>query len=247
MNDDLSQMRLQRFLARCGAGSRRSCESLITDGRVCVNGSIVTELGTKVDPSVDTVALDGRMLSIPEQNHTFKLYKPKGYLTSMYDPRGRRCVSDLVPISAFPSLYPIGRLDKDTSGLLLFSTDGDLGHSLMHPSKHIDKTYIATIRSRIDDRELDPLREGIVLDDGRCAPASCRILKENGSATDVSITIHEGKNRQVRRMFKAIGHEVAELKRIKVGAIELDGLKVGQCEELSEEEYGSLIRAISSD
>lgn len=237
---DEGPMRLQRFLARCGVASRRASEKLIVEGRVSVNGNTICELGAKVDPKRDRVAVDGNVVSIPQTDRTFKLYKPTGYLTSMSDPHHDRCVSDLVPIDEHPSLYPIGRLDLDTSGLLLFTTDGALGHDLMHPSKHVDKTYIALVDGAVEESELDRLREGISIGDDIFAPAKCDIIKIKGDRSRVSITIHEGKNRQVRRMFKAIGHEVIELERVTFGPITLSGMRLGQCIELTKAEYEAL-------
>ena len=240
------QIRLQRFLARCGVASRRSSEKLIVEGRVSINGKVITELGVKVNPESDIVCLDGVELSLPNNDITIKLNKPVGYLTSMSDPFGRKCVSELIPIDKYPSLFPIGRLDRDTSGLLLFTTDGALGQALAHPSKKIDKTYIAKLDGFITDEALDPLREGIYLKDGICQPAKCKILKATKRFSEVSITIHEGRNRQVRRMFDAIGYKVCALRRITVGPIVLDGLKSGEYKKLTDDELRLLRDATSS-
>lgn len=248
-------MRLQKFLARCGIDSRRKCEQLILDGRIAVNGKVTDELGAKVDPLDDTVTFDGRPICLPSDHHTFKLNKPRGYLTSMSDPHGRRCVSELIDTIRYPSLFPVGRLDEDTSGLLLFTTDGELGHALMHPSTHVDKTYIAHVSGDVSETELDRLRAGITLapqkgkgEDAReewCQPAKCRIIAKDGDATTVTVTIHEGKNRQVRRMFKALGHEVLELERVSIGPLQLGDIAPGQAMELTDEELAALERSIS--
>lgn len=243
--EDTRQVRLQRYLARCGVASRRASEKLISAGRVSINGTVITKMGVKVDPDLDVVCVDDEQVSIPKREHTFKLYKPTGYLTSMSDPHHDRFVRELIPIDEHPSLYPIGRLDLDTSGLLLFTTDGDLGHALSHPSMHVDKTYIALVEGMPTEEELDRLRDGIILDEFECAPAECRLLDVDRDSSRVEITIHEGKNRQVRKMMNAIGHEVLELERISFGPIRLDGMKPGQCLELTDAEYEALDRSRS--
>ena len=158
-------MRLQRFLARAGVASRRGSEALMTAGRVTVNGVVATELGTKVDTDVDIVEVDGVRVRWSDEPVYLMLNKPAGYLTTMSDPQGRPCVAELVPVAEHPGLFPVGRLDFDTTGLLLFTTDGDLGHALLHPSHHVKKTYIALVDGAMHDDELAPLRRGIVLDD----------------------------------------------------------------------------------
>lgn len=172
----MDQMRLQKYLARAGVASRRACEGLITAGRVSVNGAVVTELGTKVSLT-DEVRLDGALIEPLAQQATFMLHKPAGYVTTMDDPQGRPCVAELVPCSAHPSLYPIGRLDADTTGLLLFTTDGELGNGLLHPSHHVDKTYLALVEGTPEEADLDGLRTGIQLEDGMTAPASIERLE----------------------------------------------------------------------
>ncbi|WP_270574145.1 pseudouridine synthase, partial [Candidatus Collinsella stercoripullorum] len=169
-------MRLQRFLARAGVASRRGSEDLMTAGRVAVNGVVVTQLGTKVDPARDTVTVDGVPVRPGGTAVHLVLNKPAGYVTTMRDPQGRPCVADLVPTDRFPGLFPVGRLDRDTTGLLLFTTDGDLAQDLLHPSRHVYKTYLALVDGRVADAELEPLRRGIELDDGPCQPARCRLL-----------------------------------------------------------------------
>ena len=177
-DERLVPMRLQRFLARAGVASRRGSEGLMTAGRVTVNGEVKTEMGTKIDPLVDRVEVDGRPVSLIAGATYLVLNKPSGYVTTMSDPQGRPCIADLVPTDRYPSLYPVGRLDKDTTGFLLFTTDGDLGQALLHPSHHVDKTYIALVDGILRDTELEPLRHGITLDDGPCQPAICRILSQ---------------------------------------------------------------------
>ncbi|MFR7749565.1 MAG: pseudouridine synthase [Collinsella sp.] len=170
-------MRLQRFLARAGVASRRGSEDLMTAGRVTVNGQVATELGTKVDVDRDHIEVDGMPVKLNQGAVYLMLYKPTGYLTTMSDPQERPCVADLVPRDRFPGLFPVGRLDRDTTGLLLFTTDGDLSQDLLHPSKHVYKTYQALVDGHLTDRDLEPLRRGIELDDGLCQPAICRVIR----------------------------------------------------------------------
>ncbi len=169
-------MRLQKFLARAGAASRRGSENLMTAGRVTVNGEVVTELGSKVDPRVDEVAVDGVVVRLGGGPVTIMLHKPAGYVTTMSDPQGRPTVAELVPTERFPGLFPIGRLDFDTTGLLLFSTDGELGNGLLHPRHHVEKRYLALVNGRPTPEELARLERGIQLDDGMTAPAKAALV-----------------------------------------------------------------------
>ena len=249
-------MRLQRFLARSGVASRRGSEDLMTAGRVTVNGIVVTELGSKVDPICDEVRVDGRLIARTQQPAYLMLYKPAGYLTTMKDPQGRRCVSELVPTTRYPGLFPVGRLDKDTTGLLLFTTDGDLGQKLLHPSRHVVKTYVASVDGCVHDHELEPLRHGIVLDDGPCKPAQARVLDadepglpdgfsrgERGTSL-VEIKISEGRKHQVKRMLGSIHHPVLQLHRSSFGPLHLDAIESGAWRELTSDEVAKLKRAI---
>ncbi len=236
-------MRLQKFLARAGVASRRSSEKLITAGRVRVNGAVVTELGTKVDPACDEVLLDGAPVGLPESSHTLMLNKPAGYLTTMSDPQGRPCVADLVPVAEYPGLYPIGRLDFDTTGLLLFSTDGELGHALLHPSHHVSKTYRAKVEGLPKKADLERLAGGVRLEDGMTAPAEVALIDAGKEASVIELTIHEGRKRQVKRMCEAVGHPVLELHRLSFGPLALGSLGVGCYRELAPEELAALSAA----
>lgn len=240
-------MRLQRFLARAGVASRRGSEDLMTAGRVTVNGHIAQELGTKVDVDRDIVEVDGHRIQLATGPTYLMLNKPRGYLTTMSDPQRRRCVAELVPTSEHPGLFPVGRLDKDTTGLLLFTTDGDLSHALLHPSHHVEKTYRAVVDGRMRERDLAPLRRGIVLDDGPCAPARCRILNRAEAlaafpqgvprtATAVEVIIHEGRKNQVKRMLSAVHHPVVMLDRPQFGPLEVGALTPGCWRYLTEDE-----------
>lgn len=175
--DRIVPMRLQKFLARAGAASRRGSENLMTAGRVTVNGRVVTELGSKVDPLVDEVAVDGIVVRLADGPVTLMLHKPVGYVTTMSDPQGRPTVAELVPADAHPGLFPVGRLDRDTTGLLLFSTDGELGHALLRPRGHVTKRYLALVEGRPSAETLAHLREGVDLDDGRTLPAEAELLE----------------------------------------------------------------------
>ncbi|MBS5449687.1 MAG: rRNA pseudouridine synthase [Coriobacteriia bacterium] len=244
-------MRLQKFLARAGVASRRGSEDLMTAGRVCVNGRVATELGTKVDPRTDVVEVDGMRVSIADGSAYLVLNKPKGVITTMDDPHGRDTVVPYVPTQRFPGLFPVGRLDMDTTGVLLFTTDGDLAARLLHPSSHVVKTYHAVVSGHVEERDLDPIRNGIELDDGPCVPARARTLSER-EAEDVSrgglqrdesaveIAITEGRKREVKRMLGAIGHPVLELNRVSFGPITAQGLELGSWRLLSTAEVDAL-------
>ena len=257
-DERLVTMRLQRFLARAGVASRRGSEGLMTAGRVRVNGEVRTELGTKVDPAVDEVTVDGVPVVLGAGAAYVMLNKPAGFLTTMSDPHGRPTVAELVPRRVFPGLFPVGRLDMDTTGLLLFTTDGDLGQRLLHPSHHVWKTYRAVVDGRCSDGDLEPLRCGITLDDGPCQPARCRILDMRSAGipgrsacgpheTAVEVVIREGRKNQVKRMLSKIGHPVIALHRCQFGELSLGDLPEGSWRELTNEEVASLRSAPRSD
>ncbi len=253
-------MRLQRFLARAGAASRRGSERLMTEGRVRVNGVVVTELGSKVDPERDEVTVDGRPVRLEERPVTIVLNKPAGYVTTMSDPQGRRTVAELVPTREHPGLFPVGRLDLDTTGLLLFTTDGDLGQALLHPSRHVEKHYVALVSGTPSEIDLDRLRRGIMLDDGPAAPAKARLVgpdersfstvapygagRTGGGEPNavVGLTIHEGRKHQVKKMMLAIGHRVLALHRDAFGPVRLGGVREGEWREVTEAERAELDR-----
>ncbi len=246
-------MRLQRFLARAGVASRRGAENLMSAGRVRVNGEVVSELGSKVDPARDRVSVDGREVTWGERPVYLMLYKPAGYLSTMRDPRGRPTVADLVPTSEHPGLFCVGRLDKDTTGLLLFTTDGLVAQRLLHPSYEKAKRYVALIDRPLSGEGREALEHGVVLDDGPCAPAEVRELAEpdetldtafpNGVGEDgaaVELIIHEGRKHQVKRMFEAVGRRVLALHRSSFGPLTLSGLAPGTWRELTAEEVRAL-------
>ncbi|MCL2024212.1 MAG: rRNA pseudouridine synthase [Coriobacteriia bacterium] len=249
-------MRLNRFLARAGVASRRGSEDLMTAGRVSVNGVIVRELGTKVDGDVDEVAVDGRVVTLEHGAVYLALNKPAGYYSTMSDPHARHIVAELVPVDTYPGLFPVGRLDADTTGLLLFTTDGELAHRLLHPKWHVFKCYIAGVEGLPDDCDLQRLRDGVELEDGMTAPAHIeRMAREDGSedagihagTTMLEIALREGRNRQVRRMCEAIGHPVRTLERGAFGPIELGDLAPGHWRMLNEDEVTALRTCVTMD
>ena len=237
-------MRLQKFLARAGVASRRGSENLMTAGRVCVNGEVVRELGSKVDPLVDVVTVDGMEVHLADKPITLMLHKPAGYITTMSDPYGRPCVADLVPVDRFPGLFPIGRLDFDTTGILLFSTDGELGNGLLHPRRHVDKSYLAHVDGILTDREAQMLRDGVELDDGMTLPAEVETLGIKRGQTTMRVTIHEGRKRQVRRMCDFVGHPVLSLHRCQFGPLTLGDLEEGCWRLLTDAEVDLLRNAV---
>jgi 23S rRNA pseudouridine2605 synthase len=216
----------------------------MTAGRVAVNGIVVSELGAKVDPSVDRVTVDDRVVSIADEPVYLAFHKPAGVMTTMSDPQGRVTVASLVPAQDYPGLFPVGRLDYDTTGLLLFTTDGEIAHRLLHPSRHVEKIYRALIDGRATERELDRVREGVTLDDGITAPSRVRILRSSGTTTYVEIAIREGRKRQVRRMFSKIRHPVTELHRVQFGPIVLGDLGKAHWRHLTAQEVASLRESV---
>ncbi|ADG82476.1 pseudouridine synthase [Thermincola potens] len=235
----MERQRLQKFMAHAGVASRRKCEELIAAGKVKVNGKVVTEMGYTVDPSVDRVEVAGLGIIVHEKKEYILLYKPAGVLSSASDDRGRKTVVDLIK-NAKTRLYPVGRLDYDTEGLILLTNDGRLTNLLIHPRYKVDKTYRAVVQGIPGEDKLAALRNGIMLEDGPTYPARVKMLKQINGNGLVEITIHEGRNRQVRRMFDAIGHPVLKLKRTRFGFLELGNLQPGQYRALSAAEVAKL-------
>ncbi|MBU9714292.1 pseudouridine synthase [Evansella tamaricis] len=231
--------RLQKVIAQSGLTSRRKAEELIIDGKVYVNGKKVTELGTKVDPNHDEVVVNGVPLDKEEPVY-FMLYKPTGVISSVSDEHGRKVVTDFLPTEN--RIYPIGRLDFDTSGLLLLTNDGEFANLLSHPKHKIYKTYIAKVEGMPLRESLKKLEKGIMLEDGKTAPAKVRLKRSDKQkeTSIVEIAIHEGRNRQVRRMFEAIGHPVIKLKREEYGFLHLKGMNAGEFRELKPHEVKRL-------
>ena len=237
-------VRLGKFLAEAGIGSRRRCEQLIEEGRVQVNGEVPTKHPVLIVPGTDRVEVDGQLVELRERKPTLLLHKPPGYLTTCGDPEGRPIVLDLLPPEVVQiRVFPVGRLDKDTEGLLLLTADGELAFRLMHPSFGVEKKYRVWAKGAISDETLETLEKGVTLRNCVTAPARVRLRKRSGRSSVVDIVIHEGRKRQVRRMFATVGHKVERLIRLRVGPLTLGKLKPGQWRYLSEEEVQALHRA----
>lgn len=231
--------RLQKVIAHAGFASRRKAEQLILDGQVRVNGKVVKELGLKVTSS-DRVEVNGIPVEREEPVY-FLFYKPRGVISSVKDDKGRKVVTDFLP-PIKQRVYPVGRLDYDTSGLLLLTNDGEFANLLMHPKNEIQKVYVAKIKGIPSKEKVRSLERGVQLEDGKTAPAKAKVMSidKKKQTSIIEITIHEGKNRQVRRMFEAIGHPVMKLKRERYGFLTLQGLNVGDMRELSPHEVKQL-------
>lgn len=231
--------RLQAFLARAGAApSRRKAEALISAGRVSINGETAT-LGESVEPATDRVLLDGEPVELPAAHAYLALNKPSGYLTTMSDDRGRKTVADLMPRDV-PGLVPVGRLDADTAGLLILTNDGKLANHVAHPSAGIEKQYELTLRNPVDQKALDALAEGPDLEDGKMLPPKITNLHQDSDNTTLHLTIHEGRNRIIRRACVAVGLELLSLRRVRVGSVRLGDLPVGGIRALTLEELEAL-------
>jgi 23S rRNA pseudouridine2605 synthase len=237
-------VRLQKVLAAAGLASRRACEILISEGRVEVNSEIVVEQGRRVDPERDVIRVDGVRIPPPRRHRYLALNKPRGVVTTMSDPEGRRTVADLVTAGGKERLFHVGRLDTDTEGLLILTNDGDFAHRLAHPSYQVPKTYIAEVAGLVGEQTLSRLRRGITLEDGPVRPTSLKIVSTAGDKTLLKITIQEGRNRIVRRTMEAVGHPVRRLSRIGIGPVRLGNLKVGEYRDLTREELGGLLDLI---
>ena len=232
-------MRLQKYMALCGVASRRASEEMIASGRVCVNGCTVTEMGVQVDEERDQVTVDGEPIRLEGEKHYLAYYKPVGEVTTVSDPEGRATVMD--KFRDYPvRLYPVGRLDYDSEGLLLLTNDGDMMNSLLHPSHEVNKTYLARVSSRLEDETVRRLRQGVTLDGRLTSPAQVRVVRYETFDTVVLVTIHEGRYRQVRRMFEAVGHQVVSLRRVGFGPIQLGDLPRGQWRRLTDAEVKRL-------
>lgn len=226
------KIRLQKYISICGAASRRAAEEMITKGRVRVGKSVVCELGTKVDPESAKVYIDGKLITPVRKKYYIALNKPAGYVTTVSDQFDRRTVIDLVG-DISDRLYPVGRLDYDSEGLLFLTNDGDFAQSITHPSKRINKTYKVVVKGAPDPLALSKLKQGIMLDGVKTAPAQVQLTKQLENTSELTITITEGKNRQVRRMCEHIGHEVIRLTRTSVGGVKLGNLPRGKWRHLT--------------
>jgi len=234
------QERLQKLISQAGITSRRAAEEMILAGRVTVNGAVVTELGSKADPALDSITVDGKPVRPVSAHLYILLNKPAGYMTTLDDPEGRPLVTSLLK-EISERVYPVGRLDYNTEGLLLLTNDGDWANKLMHPRHKIDKEYHVRVRGKAHKSQIDQLAAGVMLDDKKTAPASVRLIKDGEQNDWLSITIHEGRNRQIRRMCEAVSLSVVRLKRVRYGNLELGFLKSGQHRMLTEGEVADLL------
>lgn len=242
----MEEMRLQKFMAICGVASRRESEKIIAAGRVVVNGQIVTELGLKVKYPKDSVKVDDVPIKPEKDKYYIMLNKPEGFLSSVKDDRGRECVVSLVE-GVNARLYPVGRLDYDTTGLLILTNDGDFMQCVTHPSSEIWKTYRAVVRGVPDESDVKHFAQGIMLDDGKTLPAVLDVVGYKGDNAIIEVSIREGRNRQVRRMLDRVGHSVKSLHRISYGTLSLGDLKPGKWRRLTNEEVSQLLDAAKND
>jgi 23S rRNA pseudouridine2605 synthase len=231
------EQRLQKILARAGVASRRAAERLIAAGRVRVNGRVVTELGTKADPRKDRVEVDGKRL-VAEDLVYMVLHKPRGYVTTLSDPEGRPTIADLVR-GAPARVFPVGRLDFNTSGALLLTNDGDFSDALLHPREDVPKTYVVKLNRQMQERDMERWRKGVKLEDGRTKPAKVSLIRHEDGKTWIEVTITEGRNQQIRRMAEATGFRVMRLARTSFAGITHDELRPGQWRML---EYDELLK-----
>lgn len=243
--DDEGLIRLQKLLALAGIASRRKSEELMLGGQVEVNGEVVTRLGTKVDPARDVIRVEGRRLP-PVAEFSGKVYlvlnKPRGVVSTMSDPEGRRTLQDLVADRP-ERLFHVGRLDTDTSGLIILTNDGDFAHRLAHPSYEVDKTYVAEVRGQVWPKVIRQLLAGVTLEDGPVTVSKARVVESAAGKSIVELVIHEGRNRIVRRLLDHVGHPVTRLTRTQIGPVKLGRLKPGELRELTSEELGELLDA----
>ena len=232
-------IRLQKYLALCGVASRRASEKMIQEGRVAVNGSVITEMGVQVDETRDTVTVDGEVVRPEEEKHYIAYHKPLGEVTTVSDPEGRATVMD--KFRDYPvRLYPVGRLDYDSEGLLLLTNDGDMMNHVLHPSREVSKVYLTKVSNHVTDEEIRMLRRGVMIDAKLTSPASVRLIRYETFDSVLLISIHEGRNRQVRKMVDAIGHQVVSLKRVEFGPVSLGDLPAGKWRRLTEAEIRRL-------
>ena len=245
--DDDGLVRLQKLLAQSGVASRRKCEELMLDGEVEVDGEVVTRLGTKVDPRTAVVRVSGKRLP-PLSDHVYLvLNKPRGVVSTMSDPEGRRSLGDVVREArgevAGERLFHVGRLDTDTSGLLLLTNDGDFAQRMAHPSYEVDKTYVAEVEGDVRQPVVQRLLDGVELDDGPVACSRVRVVAHARAKSIVELVIHEGRNRIVRRLLEHVGHPVRRLTRTELGPVDITGLTAGQLRELTLDELGALLES----
>ncbi len=237
----MAEVRLQKFLAESGVASRRKSEELIDQGKVKVNGRVAM-IGDKIDPKKDTVTVNGKKIVKTKTFTYIVLHKPRGFITTMNDEMERKCVAEL--IKDVPGrVYPVGRLDRDSEGMLLFTNDGAFANAMTHPTKHVPKTYRVTVRPSINDDQITALTQGVIIDDRKTAPAEVRVVTKEEGRVVLEIILYEGRNRQIRKMCEEVGLEVARLKRTAIGSIKLGMLKQGAWRNLTEDEVRKLMIA----
>jgi 23S rRNA pseudouridine2605 synthase len=240
--DEDGLIRLQKLLAMSNVASRRKCEELMLDGLVEVDGEIVTRLGTKVDPRTAVIRVDGKRLPPVSAKLYLVLNKPRGVVSTMSDPEGRKTLSDVVADRP-ERLFHVGRLDTDTSGLLLLTNDGDFAQRMAHPSYEVDKTYVAEVEGEVYRNVIKRLLEGVTLEDGPVTVKKARVVQASATKSIVELTIHEGRNRIVRRLLDHVGHPVTRLTRTSIGPVVLGRLGVGELRDLTLDELGELLEA----
>ena len=237
----MAEVRLQKFLAESGVASRRKSEELIDQGKVRVNGKVAI-IGDKIDPKKDTVTVNGKKIVKTKTFTYIVLHKPRGFITTMSDEMDRKCVAEL--IKDVPGrVYPVGRLDRDSEGMLLFTNDGAFANAMTHPTKHVPKTYRVTVRPSISEEQITALTQGVIIDDRKTAPAEVRVITKEEGRVVLEIILYEGRNRQIRKMCEEVGLEVARLKRTAIGSIKLGMLKQGDWRNLTEDEVRKLMIA----
>ena len=236
----MNKIRLQKIISELGITSRRKAEEMISAGRVTVNGA-AAQIGCKADPQKDKIRVDGKLLSgfSKRKKIYIMLYKPRGYVTTMQDQFGRKCTADLVK-DFHERIYPIGRLDRDSEGLLLMTNDGDLANDIMHPAHHVPKTYRITVRPAASEEQIEQIASGVEIDGRKTAPAEVRVITSEAGREVLEITLHEGRNREIRKICEKLGLEVARLKRISIGSVYIGTLAPGKWRELTADEINGL-------
>ncbi len=237
-------IRLQKVLAQAGVASRRAAELMVAEGRIEVNGELVTEQGRRVDPRRDVIRVDGARIPPPREHVYLVFNKPRGVVSTMSDPQGRPTLSDYLGSYSRQGLFHVGRLDTDTDGMLLLTNDGDFAQAMMHPSFELTKTYVAEVEGDLNEATAKRLASGIRLEDGPVKPDRIRVGAKARHRSMVTVVLHEGRNRIVRRMFDAVGHPVTSLSRIQIGPVRMGHLRPGELRDVTSEELGALLDAV---
>lgn len=240
-----NSVRLQKYISECGIASRRKAEELISLGKVKVNGRVAS-IGDKIDPKRDDVVVMGKKIKKTKKNSYIMLHKPRGFITTLNDEMGRKCVAQLIE-DVGTRVYPVGRLDRDSEGLLLLTDDGEFANAMTHPAKHVPKTYRVTIRPSINEEQITALTTGVEIDGRMTLPSEVRVIEKTEGRVVIEIIIYEGRNRQIRKMCEVLGLEVARLKRTQIGSVKLGMLKAGDWRNLTEDEVHKLTVAASLD